>query len=159
PQPVPSARPEVALAVLIQTHHSVAKTIVLSVALDVAIANCAQSPSGNSQCTDPHGAVTILKEGTNRLSSEFRGRSKLGALPTYKPVDGADPKSPVARDEQLHNIVRGEILIARRLPGNGPDTIEAKQPEFGTQPEITVGRLSNGVDGAFGKAVADLPRR
>ncbi len=51
------------------------------------------------------------------------------------------------------------MLIRWRLPGDVPDTIEAKQAEFRAQPEITVGRLGNGVDGAFGKAVADLPRR
>src|SRR5437762_12112995 len=50
------------------------------------------------------------------------------------------------------------MLIRRRLPGDVPDTIEAKQPEIRTQPKIPVGRLGNGADDAFGKAVADPPR-
>ncbi len=49
------------------------------------------------------------------------------------------------------------MLIRRRLPGNAPDTVETNQAEFRTQPEITVRRLGNCVDGAFGKALADRP--
>jgi hypothetical protein len=51
------------------------------------------------------------------------------------------------------------MLIRRRLPRHVPDTVEAKQAEFRAQPEITVGRLSNGLDCPFGKALADLPSR
>ena len=50
------------------------------------------------------------------------------------------------------------LLIRRRLPGDGPDTIEAKQAEFRAEPEITVGRLGNGVDDVPGKTVAVPPR-
>ena len=51
------------------------------------------------------------------------------------------------------------MLTLRRLPRDVPDTVEAKQAELRTQPEITVGRLGNRDDLAFGKAVAELPRR
>jgi hypothetical protein len=51
------------------------------------------------------------------------------------------------------------MLIRWRLPGDVPDTIEAKQAEFRAQPEITVGCLSDGVDDASRKVVADPPRR
>ena len=51
------------------------------------------------------------------------------------------------------------MLIRRRLPGDRPDTIEAEQAEFRAKPKITVGRLGNRSDDAFGKALADLPRR
>jgi hypothetical protein len=50
------------------------------------------------------------------------------------------------------------MLTRRRLPWDDPDAIEAKQAEFGTEPEIAIGRLSNCVDDAFEEAVADLPR-
>ena len=52
-----------------------------------------------------------------------------------------------------------EMLTRWRLPGDASDAIEAHQAELRTQPEIPVGRLGNGEDGAFNKAVADLPRR
>jgi hypothetical protein len=51
------------------------------------------------------------------------------------------------------------MLTRRRLPGNVSDTVETKQAEFRSQPEITVGRLGNCVDKALGKAFANLPRR
>jgi len=50
------------------------------------------------------------------------------------------------------------LLTRWRLPWDAPNTIEAKQPEFRAEPEITVGRLSNCLDGAFEKAFADRPR-
>lgn len=40
-----------------------------------------------------------------------------------------------------------------------PDAIEENQAEVRTKPEITVGRLRDGVDDAFEEAVADRPRR
>src|SRR5215813_9683817 len=51
------------------------------------------------------------------------------------------------------------MLIRRRLPGDGPNTVKAKQAELGSQPEITVGSLGNRADVAFSKAVANLPGR
>jgi hypothetical protein len=38
------------------------------------------------------------------------------------------------------------MLTCRGLPWDGPDAIEAKQAEFGSEPEVAVGRLSNCVD-------------
>jgi hypothetical protein len=70
----------------------------------------------------------------------------------------ANPKTPIARDEQACNEAAGEMLIRWRLPWDAPNAIEAKQTEFRAEPEITVGRLSNCVDGACEKAIADRPR-
>ena len=84
--------------------------------------------------------------------------SQLAVLPTCKPFRSADPKTPVARDEQASNIAAGEMLTRWRLPWDAPNAIEAKQAEFRAQPEITVGRLGNRGDRAFEKAVADRPR-
>src|SRR5208282_2607189 len=57
----------------------------------------------------------------------------------YHPSRSANPKSPIARGEQTRNPARREMLIRRRLPGNGSDAVEPKQAEFCAQPEITVG--------------------
>jgi hypothetical protein len=51
------------------------------------------------------------------------------------------------------------MLTHWRLPWDAPNTVEAKQAEFGAEPEITIGRLSNRSDDAFEKAFADGPRR
>src|SRR5262249_27964710 len=84
--------------------------------------------------------------------------SQLAVLPACQSFKGANPERPVARGEQANNKAAGELLTRWHLPRNGPDTIEAQQAEFSTEPEITVGRLGNGGDPALGKAGADLPR-
>src|SRR5262245_26739809 len=96
---------------------------------------------------------------TNRLSIKRGILSELSALPTCKSFRGADPKSPVAGTEEAENPAGREMLTRRRLPGNGLHPIEANQTKLRTQPEVAVGRLSNGADDPFGKAFADLPRR
>src|SRR6266700_2049117 len=101
----------------------------------------------------------VLKKGIDELSSEFRVPSEPAALPTCKALVGADPKSPVAHDEQASNEIVGQMVTLRRLPSDIPDAIEAKQTEFGSQPEITIRRLGNGGDLSFRKPLADLPRR
>jgi hypothetical protein len=85
----------------------------------------------------------ILKQRLNKPSSKLRVLSQLAAIPTCKPFKRANPKSPVARREQAKNIAGGEMLIRWWLPGDSPNTVETKQAEFRTQPEITVGRLNN----------------
>lgn len=50
------------------------------------------------------------------------------------------------------------MLIRWRLPRGCPDAIEAEQAKVRSQPEITIGRLGNRVDLAFGKSIANLPR-
>src|SRR5262249_7780278 len=130
----------------------------LSVALDAAIPNRAE-PAGKPHSRDPYRASPILKELENILSGQLWILSKFPVLPTGKSFRGANPKRPVAGGQQTPYKVIRQILIRWRLPGDGPDAIEANQAEFRTQPEIAVGRLGNPSDGAFGKAVANLPRR
>jgi len=107
----------------------------------------------------PHGSFTILEERINSLSRNLRVLSQLAILPTGQPFVSANPKSSIARDEEFANKAAGKMLIPWRLPRDAPNAIEAKQAEFRAQPEITVGRLRDRLDGAFGKAFADLPRR
>src|SRR5215469_7454753 len=68
PQPILYSHPEIVFAVLIQTGHSTTQRAVLSVAVDRAIVNCAQFPSGNPDATDPYRSFMILKELENVLS-------------------------------------------------------------------------------------------
>ena len=120
-----------------------AETAVLSVALDAAALNRAESPGGSRRPAGPYRSFTILKERRNNLSGKLRVVSQLAVLPTCKPMISANPKTPIARGEQASNIVAGEMLTRWRLPWDAPNAIEAKQTEFRAEPEITVGRLSN----------------
>jgi len=104
----------------------VAESAVLSIALDAAIPNRAEPPSRAPAPTDPYRALPILKECSNIVSSEFHVLSKLAIFPTCKPFQGADPKSPVARNKQASNVAVGEMLTGWRLPRDIPDAIEAK---------------------------------
>ena len=121
--------------------------------------NRAESPGGNCLHACPYGSFTIFNERVNSLSRNLRVLSQLAVLPTGQPFMRANPKSSIARDEKASNKAAGQMLIPSRLPRNGSNAIEAKQAEIRAQPEITVGGLRNCVDSAFGKAVANLPRR
>jgi hypothetical protein len=50
------------------------------------------------------------------------------------------------------------MLTCGRPPRDRSNAVEVEQAGFRTEPEISVGRLSNGGDGAFEKAAADRPR-
>ena len=145
--------------ILKQAVNSIAKGAVLSIAVDAAIANGAQLPGGRGrQPAGPNGAFMILDHlRTNVLTCKLRVLGELSVLPTHKPFRGADPKSAVVRGEQAENAAGREMLTRWRLPGDSPDAVEAHQAELRTQPKIPVGRLGNGEDGTFHKAVAHLP--
>jgi hypothetical protein len=100
----------------------------------------------------------ILKERINGLAGKLRVLSQLAILPTCQTFTGSNPKTSIARGEEAFNKIAGEMLARRRLPGDTPHAIKTKQTEFRAHPQIAVGRLSYGVDHAFGKAFADLPR-
>src|SRR6185436_3165913 len=61
--------------------------------------------------------------------------------------------------EQCANRVIGKVPAGGRLPGDGADTIETKQAEFRTKPEVPVGCLRHVRDSSAGEAFAKLPRR
>jgi hypothetical protein len=50
-------------------------------------------------------------------------------------------------------------MLTRRLPRDIPHAIEAIQAERCPQPEVPVGGLGDGENGALGKAIPDLPGR
>ena len=143
-----------------QAANSTVKRAVLSIAVDAAIVNGAELPGGwKRQPTGPDSAFVILEHlGTNVLARKLRVLGEFSVLPTHKSLRGANPKGAVVRGQQAENAAGRETLTRWRLPGDASDAIEAHQAELRTQPEIPVGRLGNGEDGAFNKAVADLPR-
>src|SRR6266487_1878050 len=167
PLPQPASHPyeEPALPVLIQAVDPVADPAFPFAALDTAIPNRTKLPrgwrrrGGNRQSAGPDRAFAILQKTHDALSSKVGVRRERAALPTDEPLTGADPKGAVARGEETRDVVGREPLIGWRLPGHGPDAIEANEAELRAQPEIAVGRLGDGVDGALGEALADLPRR
>src|SRR5262245_10198507 len=136
-----------------------AKSAVLSVAPEAVFLNRTEPAKRASQFPGPYSTFMIFKKRANNLSSKLRVPREPPALPTCQPFICADPKSSVACGEQPTNCARGELLAERGLPRDVADTVEAKQAKLRTQPKITVGRLGNGIDGAFGKPLADLPRR
>jgi len=134
------------------------ETAIVTVALDLVTVNGAEFRNGIPVPAGPNRSLMILKYRPNPLPSHRPVGNQLAVPPTGKPSRGADPKSPIARRKQALNVVAGEMLIAGRPPRGKPDTIEPNQAEFRSEPEITVGRLSECVDDAFEKAFADRPR-
>src|SRR4051812_12699669 len=62
PQAGHPSRPEIASAVFIQGGHARAETAVLSIALDNAAPNAAESPDGGRPPGAPDGSFTIFKQ-------------------------------------------------------------------------------------------------
>src|SRR5580693_538720 len=101
----------------------------------------AKLSSGYPKRAGPHRSFTILDGRSKFQSGKIGIVRELAVLPTCEPLIGANPKTPIAPGEQTCNHAAGELLTRRRLPGDGPDAVEAKQAEFRAEPEITVGRL------------------
>ena len=107
----------------------------------------------------PYRPFVILEERENVVSLSFRVAGQFAILPTGKTLVGANPKPAVVRGQHASNPPAGEMLITRRLPFDGAHTIESNQAEFGTQPEVTIAGLRDGVYRAFEESVAHRPRR
>ena len=91
------------------------------------------------------------------FSVEFRVVGQLAVIPTGKPFIGSDPKPAVSRSQQTSNSPARQTLLIWRLPFDAAHTVESLQAEFGADPQVTIGRLRNGVDRAFEKPLADRP--
>src|SRR4029077_8227863 len=83
---------------------------------------------------------------------------KLAVFPTAKPLHGANPQRSVPCGKQRGDFVGWKMSIRWRLPGDGPDSIEAEQAKFRAQPNETVRGLCDGVDHSFGKPLTVCPR-
>jgi len=89
---------------------------------------------------------------------EFEIMCEFAILPTCYSFCSADPKSSIATGDQSADIIARKVFALRRLPRHCANAIEAKQAGFCRKPEVAVGCLSNLVDGACGKTLADFPR-
>src|SRR6185369_15779586 len=115
----------------------------VSKTLHGAIPNRTQLSSRHCHSTGPYRAFMILEKFEEITIREFRVLRKLAVVPTCKTFCCANPKSAITSDEQAEDPVGRKLLICRRTPENTSDTIESKQSEFRTEPEITIGCLSD----------------
>src|SRR5262249_4081750 len=137
--------------------HSVAETPIVSIALDAALPNRAESSAGLH--AGPNRSFMILEKPDNALPAKLRIPGELAVSPACKSFGCSNPELSVAGYEQAPNIVAGELLTGWWHPCVGLNSIEAEQAELRPQPEITIRRLGDCVDQAFEEAVADFPRR
>jgi hypothetical protein len=126
-----------------QCGHVHTETDILSVTPSSAVLNRAESPRVTQSTASPDGAFAILKKVSDKLSSQLRVLSQPAILPARKPFRAANPKTPIASGQEASNLNAWEMLALWRLPRYAPNAIEAEQAEFGAEPEITVGRLSD----------------
>jgi len=125
----------------------------------MTLADRAESAVGKRQCRDPYGAFAILDQFDNNEPSQLGVRREFAGLPACQPFHRSDPKRSVACGEQAIDRGRREMLIGWRLPRDVPHTIEPKQAELRTQPEIPVGRLGDGGNGPPRETFSDPPGR
>ncbi len=139
-----------------QRRYVEAQAAVLPVALDGDAPDCADL-SRLPGCSGPDGLFVVLCQRCNCFPFKLRVLGQPGAVQACKPVSGANPESPISRGQQSRHVIAGKMCTRRRLPWVGANTIETKKAEFRAQPDISVGRLSNRVDPASGKAFAIFP--
>ena len=120
---------------------------------------CAEPAKRTPQRADPNRTLMVLKQRCHELLIKLWVPGQLAAIPTDEAGICANPKSPVACDEQLGDSVAREILTRGRLPGDIAVAIEAKQAEFRAEPKIAIPSLGNRVDVTSEKSFADCPRR
>ena len=128
------------------------------VTLDFSASDGAEAALRRVANSEPNCLLAIFQKRTNKGSSNLRVLPQLVFLPTGKSLEGTNPESAVVRNQQVSDVVAGQLLTARRLPRNGANAVKAKQTKFRTQPEITVGSLGNRIYLASGKALANPPR-
>ena len=78
-------------------------------------------------------------------------------LPTCQAFHGSDPEGSVTRSNQALNIGAREAPARWRTPCGESNPIEPHQAEFGPQPEVSVGSLSNGADRALDRVILEGP--
>src|SRR5262249_41665361 len=141
PQASLGTDPDLARPVFIEGHHPTTKPAVVAEALNLRLANHTEPGGGRTDPAGPDSAFSILEKPVNGLLGQLRKLSQLGAVPTRESIEGADPERSVACDEQADDIAGWKMLTRRRRPRGGPDTVEASQAEFCSQPQISIRRL------------------
>ena len=117
PKPRLRSGPKRPGAVLIQRRNHSAQSAVLALALYIALLYCAQPAKWTPQRADPNRTFMILKQRCHELLIKLWVPSQLAATPTDEAGVCANPKSPVAGDEQLGDSIAGETLTRGRMPG------------------------------------------
>src|SRR5262249_7164201 len=125
-------------------------------ALGASRSNPAQPEASERKPRRPDRTVTIFEQVDDR-SVGFRVPCHGSAVPADQAAGRADPERTVARAEQTSDGAGRKALTSGRLPFDRTDAIEAQQPEFGPQPEISIARLRDGRDHPLSKAFAVSP--
>src|SRR5262245_39147727 len=129
------------MAILVQCQHAVAKAPVGSEAPHVAVPNGAQSTARHGRAANPDGVLSVFEKPPDEAARELVVHCELAIFPARCSLGCADPEPAVTSREQPPDHVRRQPLIGGRLPWDRSNTIETKQAEVGTEPEVTIGRL------------------
>src|SRR6185295_1073828 len=151
------AGPERPGAVFVHCPHGPAESAILPRALRAAASYRAE-PASAIERRRPHRSLTVFEQRCYELVVERRRLDKPAVPQDYESGKRANPQTAIACDEQAIDVLIGELLTRRWLPGEKANAIEAKQPEFGPEPEIPIGCLGHGVDVAQRKPVPNRPR-
>ena len=149
--------PERPGAVLVHRPHGSAESAILSRARSAAAPYGAE-PANTTERSRPHRALTVFEQRCHELIMECRRTGKLAVPQDYESAKRADPQTAVAGDEQAIDVLIGQLLTRGWLPGEKANPIEAKQPEFGPQPEIPIWGLGHRVDIAQREPISHRPR-
>ena len=124
--------------------HSVAETAVLSVALGAATLNRAESPSWAPRTRRPISFLHDPQGAQQHSVQQVPGSGSACRPSNWQALHRCQSKD-VHRARRAGFVIRlaGEMLTCWRLPWDVPNAVEVKQAEFGAEPEITIGRLSN----------------
>src|SRR5215471_5267454 len=107
----------------------------------------------------PNRTFLIFEESSDGRSSQRVVPSQPPILPACQTLIGADPQRSVSGGKQAENVIRREALIHWWFPRPIAHAVETEQTELSAKPQITVWRLSNGINSAFGETVTNLPSR
>src|SRR6185369_8021226 len=108
-----SRHPEIAFAVLVQSDHSFAQA-TRPVALGLPALDCAEPPGREN--AKPDRSLAILQEQADDLAGNFWILCELAVLPARQAFQRLNPESPVAPDQEVSDVIAGELLTGRRPP-------------------------------------------
>src|SRR5579859_2306495 len=151
--------PEVSPGGLVQRRHRLTKAAIVAFAPYTFTTDRAQprKRSRRRRRARPDGSLAVLEQCVDEPSFELRIQGEPIASPACQARVRADPERAIARTEQTADVGIWERLTRRRLPRNGPDAVEPKQPQLRAEPQITVRRLTDGFDLASGKSLLSPP--
>jgi hypothetical protein len=84
-------------------------------------------------------------------------RCPHGTFEARQSAGSAKPKRAVAVLKQTPDIVAGQLRRVLGVVDGEFNAVEANCSSFGSQPQIAVARLQNGMDGILGQPVLNVP--